>query len=201
MNTVNIIDELYYIVPVETIPSITEHGILSNYQASNIHHCTVTMPEIQDRRESIQIPGGLKLHQYANLYFDARNPMMYRILDPKNNSDPICVLRVNAEVMKLDGVVITSQNAASGYVSFYSYPEGLQKLDFKLIHGRDWCHDSPIDYFRHKSVKCAEVLVPNSIEANYIIGAYVPDNVLQQELIRLKFDKEITINPDIFFGG
>ncbi|MCK4269702.1 MAG: DUF4433 domain-containing protein [Methanogenium sp.] len=199
MNT-EIRDELHFIVPIETIPSIMKHGILSNYSASDIYHYTVSMPEIQDRREKVQVPGGLKLHQYANLYFDARNPMMRRIIDPKNNKKPICVLRISTEVMKQDGVVITSQNASSYYVSFYSYPEGMQKLNFKLIYARYWIHDDHIEYFRHKSIKCAEVLIPNNIKADYITGAYVLNNEIHQKLIQLGFDCEITINPDIFFG-
>ncbi len=79
MNT-EIRDELHFIVPIETIPSIMKHGILSNHSASHIYHYTVSMPEIQDRREKVQVPGGLKLHQYANLYFDCEitiNPYIF----------------------------------------------------------------------------------------------------------------------------
>ena len=54
-------------------------------------------------------PGGLKLHQYANLYFHARNPMMY---SRKEKAAELCVLCVSLEVLRLPGVVITDKNAA-----------------------------------------------------------------------------------------
>src|SRR5438046_4685693 len=37
---------------------------------------SVAMPEIQERRENKRVPGGRMLHEYANMYFDAHNPML-----------------------------------------------------------------------------------------------------------------------------
>jgi len=197
---VDIKDELYFIVPIGNISSILKSGILSNNLASEILHETVSMKIIQNRRANVQIPGGMMLHHYANLYFDARNPMMRVVTDPDNNAKPVCVLRISKEVLKLDGVVISSQNASSRYVSFYSSPEGLLKLNFDLIYARNWNHPDQIEYWRHKSIKCAEVLIPYRIETEYITGAYVPDKYSESELKKAGFNQEIIINPDIFFG-
>ena len=40
-------------------------------------HVSVAMPAVQDRRARKIVPGGRRLHGYANLYICARNPMMF----------------------------------------------------------------------------------------------------------------------------
>ena len=89
------------------------------------------MEEIQDRRKIKVVPGGRPLHEYVNLYFDARNPMLYKRRDQHLS---ICVLRIDPTVMELPGVVITDSNASSGYARFAAYPEGLHLID-KDIEG------------------------------------------------------------------
>nr|VFJ98995.1 MAG: protein of unknown function (DUF4433) [Candidatus Kentron sp. LFY] len=91
------------------------------------------MADVQDRRNKIQVPGGMRLHQYANLYFDARNPMMYKRLA---QVEVLCVLCVSTDVLNLPGVVITDQNAASDYVRFYP-PRFSTFLDFGWICADD----------------------------------------------------------------
>jgi hypothetical protein len=68
--------ELYFIAPIANVPSIMQHGILSHKLAQQIAHDSVAMQEIQERRRNKQIPGARRLHEYANLYFDAHNPML-----------------------------------------------------------------------------------------------------------------------------
>ncbi len=84
------IKELQCIMPLDNIPSVLEHGILSYERAAKLKHHSVAMPEVQDLRDKKQVPRGLKLHQYANLYFHARNPMLY-----KRKNEDICVLRIS----------------------------------------------------------------------------------------------------------
>lgn len=60
------------------------------------------MAEIQDRRAVVRVPGGRPLHEYVNLYFHARNPMLYKRL-PMHDS--LCVLRVSTDVFDLPGAV------------------------------------------------------------------------------------------------
>jgi hypothetical protein len=55
--------ELHYILPIENVDSILEHGILSNHRAQKIAHTSVAMEEIQARRALVTIPGAnRKLH-------------------------------------------------------------------------------------------------------------------------------------------
>jgi hypothetical protein len=78
-------------MPLANIPMVLKFGILSHEEAAKLPHDSVALSEIQERRDIKRVPGGLKLHQYANLYFSARNPMLFR---RKNDAATLCVLRV-----------------------------------------------------------------------------------------------------------
>ena len=88
--------ELHCIMPMANIASVLVHGILSYERAAQLQHHSVVMQPVQDRRDRKQVPGGLKLHQYANLYFHARNPMLYKRKDDASN---LCILRVSVAVL------------------------------------------------------------------------------------------------------
>ena len=191
------VKEFQCIMPLENIPSVLEHGILSHERAAKLKHRSVAMPEIQDRRDKKHVPGGLKLHQYANLYFHARNPMLYKRKDDAAN---ICVLRVSTEILQIGGVVITDRNASSNYVRFL-HPSQHPLLDFDAIFAMDWYRihgNDQIAYLRHQSQKCAEVLVPYCVEPKHITGAYV---LSQAAAARLgsEFARPIAIDRGMFF--
>ena len=118
-------------MPIANIPSVLVHGILSHEGATKLKHHSVAMQAIQDKRDVKSVPGGLRLHQYANLYFHARNPM----LSARRHED-VCVLRLSTEVLNLQGTVIADQNAASKYVRFYASKK-WGPLDFDDIYARD----------------------------------------------------------------
>ena len=50
-----------------------------------------------------------------------------------------------------------------------------------------------------KAIKCAEVLVPNCIPYQHIVGAIVSCNESKELLLKSGFCKRIKIDPDIFF--
>lgn len=190
------IKELYYITPIANIPSILEHGILSHNLSLKIDHHSVAMPEIQARRKDKQIPNAGKLHDYANFYFDAHNPMLSK---RRNLNNEICTLQINPAILDLPEIIIADQNAASGYVRFYNVTDGLVALNKDEIFAKSWLHDNPIEYYRHSAVKCAEVLVPNKVEPKYILGAYVANQVALAAFNKLKIKLTVEINSDIFF--
>jgi len=112
------------------------------------------MQPVQDKRDQSKWPGGLKLHQYANLYFHARNPMLFK---RRSEADRLCVLRVSTQVLNLEGTVICDQNAASDYVRFL-HSSQWELLPFDDIYALDWRHpDDQISYWRHKPEVCRGV--------------------------------------------
>jgi hypothetical protein len=190
------VTELHCIMPIGNLGSVMAHGILSYDRAANLPHRSVAMQPVQDKRDQKQVPGGLKLHQYANLYFHARNPMMFK---RQTEALSLCVLRVSTQVLGLADVVVTDQNAASDYVRFL-HPRQWQLLNFDAIYAMDWRHpDDLIAYYRHRSQKCAEVLVPKRVDAQFLTGVYVVDEAAGKRLQGLGLGLPVTPNPVLFF--
>lgn len=164
------IKELYYITHIDNIPSIATDGILSYKRVSKRQHTSVALEAVQNRRARKDVPGSRPLHEYVNLYFDARNPMLYRLVCADHTR--LCVLRIDREVIKLPGVVLTDRNASSDYVRFSNFPDGLELIDKDVLFAQYWKHpEDQIREWEHISIKCAEVLVPDKIDASCILGA------------------------------
>jgi len=194
------LDELHYITPIKNMGSIYTLGILSHKKAEKISHQSVAMDEIQERRKKVVVPGGRPLHQYVNLYFHARNPMMFK---RKDFYKELCIVKVSKDVLNLPQVVISDGNASSDYVRFYTVSEGLRVIDKERVFARYWNHDDPIEKFRHVFEKCAEVLVPDKVPKEFILGAYVSSEDSKVKLYdimeKIRPDFPITVNPDLFF--
>lgn len=185
---------LYNIMPFRNISSVLSLGILSNFSAEKLPHVSVAMNEVQSRRDKVNVPNGMPLHQYANLYFDARNPMMY-----KRQDEDICVLKISPRVLDLENVVISDRNASSDYASFHEPTKILDKLDYDMIYAKSWVDANYYLMLKKKSVKCAEVLIPEKILPQYIIGAAVKNQEDKERLEETGFNKKIYIEKELFF--
>ncbi len=192
----NELEELHYITTIRNVPSIMSKGILSHKRVKKINHNSVAMEVIQERRERKLVPGGRPLHEYVNLYFHARNPMLY--VRQSQHTD-LCILRVSAEILDLSGVVIADSNASSNYARFAPAPKGLSIVDKDLTFAAYWTHPDPFEAMRRKSAKCAEVLVPDRIDPVFIIGAYVSCTDAKEALEVTGVDIPVTINSHLFF--
>ena len=192
------LSELQYIAPIVNVTSILSRGILSHKLADKVPHESVAMQEVQDRtNKTVPGTGGRTLHDYANVYFSARNPMLYK---RKDAHAEICVLRISTIILDLNGVILTDRNAAATIASFRPVTTGLLLLDREQVFADDWRHPGdPLEYQRHRSIKCAEVLVPNQIPPTYILGAYVSCIQSQAKLSNMAPNLRITVNPYLFF--
>lgn len=188
--------ELHCIMPIANIPSVLAHGILSYDRAARLQHASVAMQPVQDRRDQRRVPQGLRLHQYANLYFHARNPMLYKRL---GEAGSLCVLRVSLDALTVPAAVITDSNAASDYARFLD-PSQWALINFDDVLAESWTHpDDPRRYFQHKSRKCAEVLVPHRVPAELVIGAYVVDRAARDWVVSQAPNLAVTVDPVLFF--
>ena len=187
---------LFNIQAIANNPSIMQRGLLSNEKASIIKHTSIAMEEIQEQRDAVIIPNGMALHKYANVYFDPKNPMLYKRKDENEN---ICILKFDRSILDLKGVVVSDCNASSRYASFYSPEVGLKEIDFKLVFATDWRDDNKYEYYRKKSKKCAEVLVPFCISFDFVVCAAVYNEIAKKKLVETGFDRTIYIEPQFFF--
>lgn len=191
------VTELHFIAPIANVPSILEHGILSNHLSSRLPHISVAMQVVQERRQNKQIPNARILHDYANLYFDAHNPMLSKLRDWNNE---ICILQVNHQVLDLSGVIISDRNASSRHVRFYTVEAGLEAIDKDKLFTQYWTHpENLFDEWAHKSIKCAEILVPEKVDPKYITGAYVANDQALLFFQQLNIRLTVCIKSGIFF--
>lgn len=192
--------KLYNIMPIANMASVLKYGILSNSSVKNqiSNSKSVAMKVIQEKRGAIRIPNGLLLHDYANLYFDPSNPMMYK-LKSFNKQQDVCVLEISESVLELDDVVLSDQNASSSYARFLTADQ-IDQIDFDKVYARDWRHPGNVySFFEHKSKKCAEVLVPYVIPPEFILAAHVVNDHAKEVLLKMGFAHNIMVTPDIFF--
>lgn len=187
---------VYNIQAIDNIPSIMKRGILSNEKAAAIEHISIAMNEIQNRRDGVFIPNGMPLHRYANAYFDSRNPMLFKRKDEKEN---LCILKIDRKILDLDGVIVSDCNAASRYAGFYSPEIGLKEIDFRLVFATDWRDENLNEYYKKKSIKCAEILVPYVIPYRFVTAVAVSSFEASQKLEKIGFDKTIVVEPQQFF--
>ena len=189
--------ELHYIAPIDNLTSMLVHGILSHQGAARLRPKSVAMPEIQERRAGVRVPGGRRLHEYVNLYICARNPMLFKLRDSR---DQLCVVSISPDVLDLDGVVVSDGNASGDYVRFAMAPAGLRIVNRELTFAEYWTDNDPIVYYRKKTAKCAEVLVPDRVELRYIHSAYVWSDDVARTIHDLSSSFRVHVNAQLFFA-
>ncbi|MGV1008085.1 MAG: DUF4433 domain-containing protein [Dermatophilaceae bacterium] len=171
-------------------------GILSHRRAAAVRHASVADEDVQGRRRSKSVPGGRPLHDYVNLYFDARNPMMFR---RKGQREELAVLRISPGVLDAPNAVIADGNAASSGTRFMPAPGGLQELDASRVYAEFWTDPDLWTYYEKKRERCAELLVPNVVESTYVIGAYVCAAAAVVQCQRAMAQARVEVKPHVFF--
>ena len=126
------VKELHFITHVANVVSICKKGILCHSKAKKLNPRSIAEPGIQERREKVIVPGAnKKLHEFANLYFNARNPMMFK---RKGMHKSLCILSISHEILDQPGIIITDMNASRQFVKFLEMPFGLSQLEKDLIY-------------------------------------------------------------------
>lgn len=190
--------ELHYITPIANLDSILHHGLLSKCRAKRFGHKSIAMEEIQRIRKNKKVPGARPLHEYVNLYFCARNPMLYK---RKNQHAEICVLRISTAVLDLRNVIIADGNAASDYTRFWPSPEGLEYVDEAIVFAEYWTDPDEIVAWRKKRIKCAEVLVPDRVDPKFILGVYVSCEQAKRNVEAMNLSLHVKVDTHLFFMG
>ncbi len=115
----------------------------------------------------------------------------------------LCVLRVSTDVLRIPDVVIADGNAASQFTGFHASPAGLAKIDRDDVFAEWWRHSDQIRHWEHSRVKCAEVLVPDCVPPEHLLGAYVSCDQsaqgLRSELQRSAVTLGIGVDAHLFF--
>jgi O-acetyl-ADP-ribose deacetylase (regulator of RNase III) len=181
------IKNLYYITHVKNLSSILNYGIFSHalIEERKIDFTRIYDLNIVSHREQKQAPNGKSLWTFANLYFQPRNPMLYRVTNEKGK-DEIAVVAIKSDVMNKDDIFVSTGNAASLASDILPAQEGLKEIaKMKKIMTNDWWSDT--DGSKRKIM--AECLVPNIIPPEFIDSIYVSSHYIQA-----KVEKELGYN-------
>ena len=120
-------------------------------------------------------------------------------LEKNWSAEELCVLAIDTKVLDIEGCIVTDQNAASLTVRFYDACKGIEVIDFEKVFADNWVHENTYETALHRKIKCAEILVPNSVPYDYIAGACVLDEKSKERLEDSGFDKDIIVKADTFF--
>lgn len=196
--------ELHCITPISNVGSIVAEGLLSHNRvaARRVRHIDVSNQVVQDRRSGRQVPDvrlqrPRPLHDYANVYLCARNAMLFA-LQPRYSE--LCVLRIDTAALDLDGAIIADGNASSDYTLFHSSPAGLQFIDRAVTFAQYWIHDDYYAQLDHKRRMCAELLVPDRIPPELIVGSYVSCDAARRTCASNGHPWAASVNPNLFFN-
>lgn len=192
------IKNLYYITHKNNLPSIVEKGILSHniIRAEDVSHGSIANEEIVKRRGKIKTPDQKSLWNYANLYFQPRNPMMYRVSIEKGVEN-LAVVSIDKKVLYASGAWIADGNAADATTQFYTPPDGLNALarQWKIVQSEWWN-----DRNGSKRKIMSECLVPNKVAPEHIDTIYVINKDAQTQAVKNIGTKIPVISePKMFF--
>jgi len=74
------------------------------------------------------------------------------------------------------------------------------RIDRDLVFAERWTHpDDLIEQLRHRSIKCAEVLVPDRVDASFITGVYISGSIGQNALAAVAPGLAATVYGYMFF--
>lgn len=172
MKTVHV-KGLYYITHIDNVPSILRRGILSHQriQDEGIQFTPIYDEQIVANRGNRMTPDGKSLWRFANVFFQSRNPMLYRVLIEKS-VDEIVVIAVRPDILNTMGMYITTGNAASPLSEILPAPTGMKRLG-KIIKGTDKVWWKIEDGSKREIM--AECLIPEMIPPDFIQAIYVAD--------------------------
>ncbi len=193
------ISNLFYITHVENLPSILKHGILSHSQVASrkVPYTPIYDTSIVNNRKEKTTPAGRSLWDYANVYLQPRNPMMYRVVHEKSRNN-LAVVAVRPDILNGNGVWITDGNAANGPTRFYTFEDGLKIIEsqWSVIKAEYWRSD---DGSKRKIM--AECLVPELIAKEHINSIYVADQETKKKADELiaGFRMHVVPEPYMFF--
>ncbi|TAK61124.1 MAG: DUF4433 domain-containing protein [Dehalococcoidia bacterium] len=175
-----------------------QRGILSHSQmeSEGISFTAIYDAEIVSSRKSRLTPNGSSLWDYANLYFQPRNAMLYRVALEKG-VDEICVIGVRPSVLNGHDILIADGNAAS-YQSNIHQPPVATKAVPQIMRqvDKEWWSDAD----GSKREMMAEALIPDRVSPEHLTAVYVgSDSALAKAQGAVGSALPVTREPHMFF--
>lgn len=174
------IKNLFYITHINNVQSMLQHGILAHalVEARSLPCTRIYDTQIVTHRRERITPDGKSLWQFANLYFQPRNPMLYRVVHEQRKQD-IAILGIRPDILRYPDCFVSTGNAASLPSSILPAEAGLDAIFamWDVIQSEWWNAD---DGSKRKIM--AECLVAGQIPPELIQTIYVADHATAERL-------------------
>lgn len=121
------VKHLYYLSPVNNIPSILEHGVMSKMAVETLEipyddYSDQTVQTIRERKS---------LHEYVPLFFNTRNAMTFRYQKEKRD---FAILRLNSDLVTHYDCLVSDRIAACSDAEIYVLSEAaLKKINIEVV--------------------------------------------------------------------
>jgi hypothetical protein len=181
---------IFRIVHVENLPWILDHGLhCRNSDQQDLNYVNIGNAELIDKRARrlVPIPPGGVLSDYVPFYFTPFSIMMFNIktghggITRRNNSE-IVILVSSIPRLRERGipVVFTNQHAYPVDTEFFDDPADLRRIDWALLHSRDFktSYDDPGKQVRYQ----AEALVHRHVPLDALAGIGCQNAAVQGRL-------------------
>jgi hypothetical protein len=181
---------LWHITHCNNLESIVQHGIVSNKHAySRFQPLDISNHDVQKWRDRVEPFHGRMVHEYAPLYINVRNPMLFA---KKNLNNELCLLEVSLSVLNDSYFIFTDGNAASRDTKFFENLKDLNMVPWDVLSANYWN-----DFPDGKRKRCAEILVYPKVSAFYITKIHC----FSTEVVDFARDKNIRakLSKDLFF--
>jgi len=184
-------DCFYYLTHHSNVPDILRYGILSREEVTSrcLRVRDISDPEVQRRRARCDPVYSRCLHEYVPLYFNPRNPMLYRRREMQNE---LVILAISPKVLDAHSHLFTDGNAAAATTRFSRDIEVVQ-ASAAVLRADFW---NDIDDGKRR--RCAEVLVHRTVEAEFIVCA-ICNNATRQSELRATCPMPVAMNDAYFF--
>ena len=179
---------LWHITHIDNMRSILERGILNHYDAHRFNRADISNAEVQRWREEEEPCFNRKIHAYAPLYIQPRNPMLF--VSRQHNG--LCLVEVSLSALQENDFIITDGNAASHDTKFYSSIRYLDELPWNVLQADRW--DNLID---GKRKRCAEVLVYPKVLPEHIGTIHCNSDNIVNDISSLGHDA--LLSKELFF--
>lgn len=187
---------LYHMTHWSNLENILKNGLFSRNQAQkgflNIDIADKAVNIRRDRQEPIY---NKSLHDYVPLYFNPKNPMLFK---RKNMQNEIVILAIDRNVLLQANAIFTNGNAAAKITHFYREIDNLSQLYWKCIHAEHWN-----DFTDGKRIRCAEVLVYSRIDIS-AIKKIICNNFELQQIVSSQIEKYknliAEVNKNLYFN-
>jgi O-acetyl-ADP-ribose deacetylase (regulator of RNase III) len=192
----------YYISHINNLPSILRYGILSHRQVEKqgFPFTRVYNPEIVANREARLTPAGKSLWDYANVYFQPRNPMLYKVISEIEKRD-VVIIGVSPQILDTEGALISLGNAASTLSPILDVESGIETIsdEYWSIINSDWWKTE--DGTKRKIM--AECLIPTQIPPTQLHSIYVINQAVAEKirpiLKNYSLQLSVVVEPHMFF--